>query len=148
MNFFQYMFCNQYAEISGRGGDGRKAQVNTIILSTALITMYIILVVVAYGRFNPGVPDKLFSFGSMDGKAGGRFLAACLSLIVFFALKFRIGSRAWYDRTVNLYNGMLPEQQKTAAKKGKRYFLIVSLPVVSFILWALLSVLNITGYVD
>jgi hypothetical protein len=140
MNFFEYLFCNQYAEISNRGGNARKAQLNTIILSAALITLYIVLAFVAYGQLNPGYLEKIFSLGFVNGKAAGRFLGLTVGLVVFFILKFFIGSKEWYDKTVEQYNGMSPEEQKRASKKGIRYFFIASIPVIVFIMWALISV--------
>jgi hypothetical protein len=139
MNFFQYLFCNQYAEISGRGGDGRKAQMNTLILSAALITLYIIIAFVVYGRFFPGYLEKNLSMAGMSGKNTGRLLAVVIGIIVFFMLKFFIGTKTWYDQTVKQFNGMLPEEQKRTGKKGLRYFFIAALPVIIFMVWALAS---------
>jgi hypothetical protein len=140
MNFFQYLFCNQYAEINGRGGNTRQAQINTILLSTVLITLYIVIAFVVYDQFYPGFLEKRFSSGYANGKTAGRFLAAVIGLMVFFVLKFFIGTKHWYDKTVEQYTGMLPEEQKRTSKKGIRYFFIAALPVIVFIVWALISV--------
>ena len=74
MFFFQYLFYNQYAEISRRGGNARQAQFNTIILSAVLITMLTIVGFIAYDQFYPGFLEKNFSMGGIGGKAVGRFL--------------------------------------------------------------------------
>ena len=140
MNFFQYLFCNQYAEIKDRGGDGRRAQANTLILSAVLISLYIIIVFLAYDYLYPGFVEKNLSMSGMNGRSIGRFLAAVISLIVFFTLKFLIGNKTWYDQTVEQFTRMLPEEQKRVAKKGIQYFVIASLPVAIFIGWALISV--------
>ena len=139
MNFFQLLFCNQYAEIKGRGGDPRKAQLNTLILSGALITLYIIIAAIIYAYLSPGFVEKNFSMSGMSGKSIGRTLAAAFSLVVFFTLKILIGNKTWYDQTVEQVNRMLPEEQKRVAKKGIQYFVIASLPVFIFIVWALIS---------
>lgn len=140
MNFFQYLFCNQYAEINDRGGNTRKAQFNTILLSTVLITLYIVIAFVVYDRFYPGFLEKHFSSGYANGKTAGKFLAAVIGLAVFFVLKILIGTKRWYDKTVEQFTGMLPDEQKQISKKGIRYFFIAALPVIVFILNALISV--------
>ena len=140
MNFFQYLFCNQYAEIKGRGGDPRKAQWITIILSAVLITLYIVIAFVVYGYFYPGFLEKNLSMGDISGRSIGRSLALAVSLVTFFTLKSLIGSKSWYHQTVQQFNRMLPEEQKRIAKKGIQYFVIASLPVFIFIVWALISV--------
>lgn len=142
MIFFQFLFYYQYAEISGRGCNGRKAQMNTLILSAALITMYIVIAFVVFAQFNPGYLERNLSMGNINGKFTGRLLAIVIGLIVFFMLKIVIGSKTWYDQTVARYNGMLPEEQKRAGKMGIRYFLIASVPVVVFMLWALSSLFD------
>jgi len=140
MNFFQYFFCNQYAEIKGRGGDPRKAQWNTIVLSASLITLYIIIAFVVYGYFNPGFLETNLSLGGMSGRSIGRFLAAVVGIVVYLTLRFLIGNKTWYDQTVEQFDRMPPEEQKRVAKKGIQYFVIASLPVITFIGWALISV--------
>lgn len=140
MNFFQYLFCNQYAEISNRGGDSSKAQMNTILLSTALFTLYIVIIFVVYGRYHPGYLEEHFSMGRMNGKAVGSFLAAVIGLIVFFILRYFIGSKGWYERTVEQFNALHREEQKKISKKGIWYFFIAALPVILFIIWIFISV--------
>src|SRR5258705_13124303 len=136
MNFFQSLFCNQYAEIKARGGDVTKAQLNTILLSTVLITLYIVIIFMLYGRLNPGFLERSFSTSNLSGRTVGRLLAAIVGLMVFILMRRAIGSKAWYDKTVNEFERMRPEEQKETTKKGIRYFMLVSLPVAVFILWA------------
>lgn len=140
MDFFQYLFCNQYAEIKGRGGDQTKAQLNTMLLSTILITLYVMIIFIIYGRWNPGFLERSFAVGKTSGRTVGRLLAAMVSLMVFFLMKAAIGSRAWYEKTVSEFEAIAPEEQKRVAKQGIRYFLLAFLPVAALLLWALLSV--------
>jgi hypothetical protein len=137
MFFFQYLFYNQYAEISRRGGNSRQAQFNTIILSTALITMLIIVCFIVYGKFYPGFREKNLSMGGIGGKAVGRLMAAVIGVIMFFILKFFIGSKEWYNRMVDQFEMLGREEQDCVSKKGLRYFFIAALPVIGFIIWAL-----------
>ena len=140
MFFFLYLFYNQYAEIKGRGGDTRKAQLNMLILSAALITMYIILAFVVYGYFYPWFLERNLSVAGMSGRTIGRFLAGAMGLIVFFSLRSMIGNKSWFDQAVTQYEKMPTEEQKRVAKKGIQYFVLASLPVAGFIIMALLSV--------
>jgi len=139
MIFFQYLFYNQYAEIKGRGGDPRRAQLNTLILSAVLITLYVILTFVVYDHFYPRFLEKNLSMGA-SGRNIVRTLALAISLVVFFTLRFLIGNKTWYDQTVERFDRMAPEEQQRVAKKGIRYFVLASLPVVIFIMWALISI--------
>ena len=137
MFFFQYLFYNQYSEISRRGGNAKQAQFNTIILATALITLLIIISFVAYDKFYPGFLEKNFTLGGMSGRAVGRLLGAVIGAIVFFVLKFFIGSKDWYDKMVDQFEMLSREEQDRLSKKGLRYFFIAALPVIGFIIWAL-----------
>jgi len=96
MNFFQSLFCNKYATSSGKGGDARIAQVYTIIVSAGLITLYVLIIPVVYARFNPHQPGA----DLVNSKAAGKFLAFGISLVVFFTVRFLIGTKEWYDKTV------------------------------------------------
>ena len=137
MFFFQYLFYNQYAEISRRGGNAKQAQFNTIILATALITLLIIISFIIYNRFYPGFLEKNFTPGGMSGKAVGQLLGAVIGVIVFFILKFLIGSKSWYEKMVDQFEVLGRKGQDRLSKKGLRYFFIAALPVLGFIIWAL-----------
>ena len=140
MNFFQYLFCNQYAKIKEKGGDERRAQFFTIIISTGLISLYIILIVVVYGRTNPPYLEKLLSWGMANNQRFAWFFAAVTNLTVFYSLKYFIGSKDWYAKTVEQYKNLLPEEQKQISKRGARYVFVASLPVIIFVMWAVISV--------
>ncbi len=139
MNFFQCLLCNQYAEISKRGGDARKAQLNMLLLSTVLITLYIILAFIYYDRFHPGFLNKYFNGNGLRGKDTGRLIGAVLGVIIFVLLKLTIGKKSWYDKTIEKFNGISEEEQKRTAQKGLRYFNIAFIPILLFMLTALLS---------
>jgi hypothetical protein len=100
--------------------------------------MLIIISFIAYDKFYPGFLQKNFSMGDMGGKTVGRFLGAVIGVIVFFILKFFIGSKHWYDRMVDQFEMLNQEEQDRLSKKGLWCFLIASLPVIGFIIWALL----------
>jgi hypothetical protein len=141
MNFFYYLFFNQYAEIKGRKGDVSKAQLNTILLSTALLTVYIVIIFVIYGEMNRGFFEKYFKIGSLSGRTVGKLFAVIAGAIVFFLLKAAIGTKKWFNAAVASFEGMSPEMQKATAKKGAQYFLFASIPVILLIGWAIISAL-------
>jgi len=139
MTILQCLLCNQYAEISKRGGDARKAQLNTLLLATALITLLLIIAFVFYDKLNPGFLYKYLGGSSMRGKDIGRLLGAVVGVIIFILLKVTIGQKTWYDKTIEEFNNYSEEEQKRISRKGIRYFFIASLPVILFILDALFS---------
>jgi len=139
MVFFRYLFYNQYAEISRRGGNARQAQFNTIILSTAVFTLLLIGCFILYDKFHAGWLDSDPAISLMGGKAVGKLLGAVVGVVIFFILKFLIGSQSWYDRNVDAFESMSPDQQTRASKKGLRYFFIACIPVIVLILWVLAS---------
>ncbi|MES1219315.1 MAG: hypothetical protein ABUT20_27675 [Bacteroidota bacterium] len=140
MNFFQCLLCNQYAEISKRGGDARKGQLNLLLLCTVLITLYIILAFIVYDSFYPGFLIKKFGGLGMQGKAIGRLLAVVIGVVVFILLKQTIGKKIWYDATIEKFNSMSQEEQDSTRRKGVRYFFIAFIPVILFMVKAIFSV--------
>ena len=111
-----------------------------MLLSTVLITLYIVILFVFYGKTNPGFLERSFAAGNMSGRTVGRLLAAIIGLMVFVLMRAAIGSKAWYEKTVSEFEGLAPEEQKRVAKKGIRNFMVAFLPVAVFIMWALISV--------
>lgn len=140
MTLLQCLFCNQYAEISKKGGDARKAQLNTLLLATVLITLLIITAFVFYDRLNPGFLNKYLGGLGIRGKDIGRLASAIVGVIIFFLLKFTIGQKSWYDKTIEEFNYQSEEEQKRISRKGIRFFFIASLPVIAFILDAIFSI--------
>ena len=139
MNFFQCLLCNQYLEIYKRGGNVRKSQINMLLLSTVLITLSIILAFIIYDHFYPGFLIKYFGSARLRGKDTGRLLGAVMGVVVFIFLKLTIGTKRWYDDTIEQFNSKSEEEQERIAKKGLRYFVIAFLPVIIFMLNALIS---------
>jgi hypothetical protein len=135
MNFFQSVFWNQYATISRRNGNTRIAQFYTILVSASLITLYLLIIAALYARLNPYQAEA----DLINSESSGKLLAAGAGLVIFFTVRFLIGSKEWYEKTVELFLAMNAAEQQRAAKKGGRYLFIASLPVVIFILWLLAS---------
>jgi amino acid transporter len=100
MTFLQYLLCNQYADISKRGGNVRKAHINTLLLTTVLITLLIITAFVFFDQFHPGFLNKYLGGLGIREKDIGRLLAAVVGVIIFFLLKLTIGKKSWYDNTI------------------------------------------------
>ena len=140
MTLLQCLLCNQYADISKRGGNASKAHLNTLLLSTALITLLIITAFVFYDQLSPGFLNKYLNGLGMRGKDIGRLLGAIVGVIIFFLLKLAIGKKSWYDKTIEEFNNYSVEEQKRISRRGIRFFLIASLPVIFFILDAIFSV--------
>ncbi len=91
MKVFQCLLCNQYAEITKKGVDGRKAQTSTLLLVTAIMTLWVIIVFLLYAYIQPGFLRK--NFGGLSGRNTGRFLAIMFGVIIFLWLKFTIGTK-------------------------------------------------------
>ena len=135
MNFFQYVFCNQYAAIGNRSVNTRFAQFYTIIFSAGLATMYLLIIAVLYARLNPHQAEA----DLITSKPTGVLFGSGTALVVFTTVRLMIGSKEWYDTAVAQYRDMNPEQRQRAARKGGRYLFIASLPVAVFILWLIAS---------
>lgn len=136
----QSLLCNQYAEISKRGRDARKAQLNTLVLSIVLITLLIITAGIFYDKLNPGFLNKYLGGFGMRGKDIGRFLAAMIGIVIFFLLKLTIGKKNWYDKTIDEFNSKSEEEQKRISWKGILYFFLLSIPVIAFMTDAIFSI--------
>jgi len=139
MTFFQYLLCNQYQDINKRGGNASKSHINTLILSTALITLLIVTGFIFYDKIHPGFLYKNFGNWGIDGKAIGKLLGAVIGVIIFIVLKLTIGKQSWYDETINQFKGMDDAEQDRISRKGLRYFFIASIPVIIMIADALFS---------
>ena len=140
MTFFQYLLCNQYHDINKRGGNASKSHINTLILSTVLITLLIVTAFIFYDKVYPGFLYKNFGNWGIDGKAIGKLLGAVIGVIIFILLKLTIGKQRWYDETINQFKGMYDAEQDRVSRKGLRYFLIAAVPVIAMMLDAIFSI--------
>jgi len=140
MTFFQYLLCNQYYDINKRGGNASKSHINTLMLSTVLMTLLIVTAFIFYDKVQPGFLSRNFGSWGINGKAIGRLLGAVIGVIIFIILKLTIGKQNWYDNTIEEFKNMNETEQDRISRKGLKYFFIASIPVIVFMLDAIFSI--------
>jgi len=140
MTPFQCLLCNQYAEITKNGRDGRKAQLNTLMLLTVMFTLWVVIMMLLYDYIHPGFLRENVIVEGLSGKAIGRLLGCIVGVIIFICLKLTIGTKNWYNKTIEEYNSLPEEEQTRISKKGIRFFIIGFIPIMIGIVLAFTTV--------
>jgi hypothetical protein len=111
----------QYEELVQNGKDGNKARQAGNLLVSAFIIVFLFLLLLTAARI-PGVNDSLNhvfhkAFGYSSGKSIGRLLAIPLLAIIYFIVKYLIGSETQFKKYVDAFASYPEEEKKNSMKR-------------------------------
>jgi hypothetical protein len=105
------------------------------------MTLWLIIAIILYDYIQPGFLRNNFAVAGLSGKNTGKFLGVVFGVIIFLCLKFSIGTKNWYDKTIDQFRSLNEEEQKKISKKGIRFVIIGFIPVMLGIVWAFSTLL-------
>lgn len=128
MNLLQALYCNQYHELKpkGKAYAGRANGTGLVTVALLLNTFELLfLIAIIYPPFADGVGDLIIDiFGRRNGRGVGKILALIPFLIIFPIVKYTLGRDDNYNRLIERFEALRPEEQERVSKKGLYYFFV------------------------
>src|SRR6185295_16807211 len=111
------ILCNQYLEITKKGRDGKNGLLNTQLLVTAMIIVYILIAFYFIDLLSDHAYTDAMQIGEWDGESIGKIFGLIAGGIIFLLLKNVIGPK-WYERTIQEFNTLSAEEKEDISKRG------------------------------
>ncbi len=143
MNWFQSIYCNQYAELKAKPTGAANARKNGIIIITVTLVINIFTAVellMLFGKqsfLGHEVNDFFHQFSS--GRAAGKLIGLLLMGIIGSIIYFTIGRESYYNKTIETFEMQDDTEKKATSRKGAAFFLtsigvfIVLMFIVAFL---------------
>ena len=122
MTFLEALYGSQYQEIKSKNGDTTKARFNAnLFLSAFVMLLFFILIVILatiFPNLNLGFTKFIKSiFGYSTGKTIGRLIALPAFFIIYISIKFTLGNKIRFEKTVTTFLLYSEEEKNKANKK-------------------------------
>lgn len=140
MSALQLILCNQYHEITKKGKDGKSALLNTHLLITALITIYILVILYFIDIFTAHTLQDKIHAGAWDGSTLGKIFGLLCGGLIYLLLKTTNGSD-WYESTISEFKAFPPGEQESIVKKGIRIFMYGFIPVLLILILVAIGII-------
>lgn len=140
MSALQLILCNQYHEITKKDKDGKSALLNTHLLLTAVITIYILVILYFIDIFTAHSLQNNIHAGEVDGSTLGKIFGLLCGGLIYLLLK-SVKGRDWYESTIAEFNACTAGEQEVIAKKGLRIFMYGFIPVILILLLIAIGIL-------
>jgi len=127
MSPFKAIYWNQYFELKKKQKESA-ARANGTGIVTMTIVMFLFAIFMLLMTFYPDFERDTSrfvskSFGRNSGKMIGQMGIILLILIIYPLIKYTIGTRNYFFRTVVKYSILSQDEQKQISKKGMKYFI-------------------------
>lgn len=126
MNLFQSLYCNQYHDLKKQGKESAAYKNGNVLLTVALfcnvVTVVILLSLLsgAFAHYMGGAIRDVFHGSS--GRLVGRTIAILGLVVIFPIVKFTIGKKENFDKTIALFEALPEAEQEAISKRGLIYF--------------------------
>ena len=142
MNLLQSLYCNQYLELKQQGKESAANKNGNVIATVSLfcngITVLLLLSVLS-NVFADYMGDTIRNvFHGSSGRMVGRLIAIIGLALVFPIVKFTVGRKENFDKTIATFEALPEAEQKVVSKRGLIYFFgSIGAAIVSGLLLAL-----------
>ena len=142
MNLLQSLYCNQYLELKQQGKESAANKNGNVIATVCLfcnvITVLLLLSVLS-NVFADYMGDTIRNvFHGSSGRMTGRLIAIIGLVLIFPIVKFTVGRKENFDKTIATFEALPEAEQKAVSKRGLIYFFgSIGAAIVSGLLLAL-----------
>ncbi len=142
MNLLQCLYCNQYLDLKKQGKEYAANTNGNIVVTVSLfcnVMTVIFLFSVLSGPFADLMGDTVKNaFQNDNGKMVGRMIGIIGLAMIFPFVKFTIGKKENFDKTIAVFESMTEAEQNATSKRGLVYFFgSIGAIIVSSLLLAL-----------
>lgn len=126
MTLLQSLYCNQYLDLKKQGKEyaaNKNGNVTaTVSLFCNVITVLFLLSVLS-NVFADYMGDAIKNiFQSSSGRMTGRIIALIGLVLIFPIVKFTIGKKENFDKTIATFETLNEAEQNAISKRGLLYF--------------------------
>jgi hypothetical protein len=142
MNLLQSLYCNQYLELKQQGKESAANKNGNVIATVSLfcnVVTVLMLLSVLSNFFADYMGDAIRNvFHGSSGRMVGRLIAIIGLALTFPIVKFTVGKKEYFDKTIATFEALPEAEQKAASKRGLIYFFgSIGAAIVSGLLLAL-----------
>lgn len=143
MNPVKIIYSCRYFDLKKQGKEITAKKSGTFIVSLLLFLLVLsafLLMILYYPNFETTISnffDKFF--GERTGKGISKLVLVLFFGIIFYVIKYTIGSQNTYDRTIEEFSLFTDYEQKKIKRIGNIYFLI---PILIFTTTMTLLMIN------
>jgi hypothetical protein len=128
MNPVKIIYSCRYFDLKKQGKESTARKSGTLIVSLLLFLLILsafLLMILYYPNFETTISDFFDKFfGERAGKGISKLVLVLFFGIIFYSLKYTIGSQSIYNRTIEEFSLLTDYQQKKIKRIGNIYFLI------------------------
>ena len=122
MNPLKRIYCNQYYELKAKGKAHMAMSMGTKLAGIALVFVTLGLfyfLLGAWPGFNDGFDDLSKDlFGRRSGRLVGKFVAGLFFLVCYFLVRFTLGRKSSYERTIAEFDALDQATREGISKSG------------------------------
>lgn len=135
MNIIDALYGGQYAELKKKGYDVNKGRFYGNLLLTAVIIIYLFLLVMVLNFINEDILDDAFKplrrmFGRSMGKAMSKVIAIPIVAIIYVIVMLLFGSKKRYEKSYQVFSKATQQEKEKATNKMIVIFVIGLLALV------------------
>ena len=143
MNPIKTIYSCRYLDLKKQSKEFTARKSGTLITTLLLFLLFFsafLLMIIYYPNIESTLTLYLESvFGKYRVKGVSKFILLLLFGLIYFSIKYTIGSINSYNRTIEEFSLLTEFQQKKVKRVGNIYFLI---PIILFIATMTLLILN------
>lgn len=144
MNPIKIIYSCHYFDLKKQGKEFTARKSGTLIVSLLLFLLALstfLLMIVYHPNFESTISNFFYKFfGLKTGKGISKLVLVLVFGIIFYGIKYTVGSQNTYNKTIEEFSLLSEYEQKKIKRIGNIYFLI---PIITFITTMALLMLKI-----
>ena len=142
MNIIDALYGGQYSELESKGYDVQKGRFYGNLLFTAIILIYLFIVIIVLNFISEDILDDLTKpirrlFGRSMGKAANQIVAIPLIAIIYLIVALFFGSKKRYEKSYQTFSAATKEEKDKASGK------LIAIFIVGLLLLVVLAITSL-----
>mgnify|MGYP000200041208 CR=1 FL=1 len=142
MNIIDALYGGQYSELESKGYDVQKGRFYGNLLFTAIILIYLFIVIIVLNFISEDILDDLTKpirrlFGRSMGKAASQIVAIPLIAIIYLIVALFFGSKKRYEKSYQTFSAATKEEKDKASGK------LIAIFIVGLLLLVVLAITSL-----